>query len=140
MQLDLSPCDPQDTDPTHAVYFAASPLLLQYKCFTPSVASVIMISAPQGLLSASMAALLLGISIYLGFTWTNKLDSLSGIHDSQNVFIMFIIGLVVCILVYSISGLIQDDNSQSEVRILESHMRDWARRNADLLAAWHLRG
>lgn len=151
IQLDRTSCDPQDLAHTHAKMLAMSPLLLRDKCFRPSVASVIMISAPQGLLSASMASLLLGITMYLGFKTKHEHDSLSelrlhpdrysslsGLHFDRNVLIVFVIGLVLCILVYSTSRLIRNGHSHSEEKMLETYMGDWARRNTDLISAWGL--
>jgi hypothetical protein len=117
---DLSPCDPQDLD--HNVDGAMNENILLAKCFTPSVISVITISAPQMLLSGSLMTLLLGLGIYFGFTWTSKLDTQAGLHDSRNVFIVFVVGLGVCIIVYSLSGLIHNTEDESEDEILRSHM------------------
>jgi hypothetical protein len=74
-------------------------------CFTPSEASVITISAPQMLLSASLLMLLIALGIYLGFLWTRSLDQSAGINDSRSVFITYVVGLAVSGFVYSISQL-----------------------------------
>ena len=49
-----------------------------YHCFTPSVASVITISAPQMLLSSSLAVLLIALAIYFGFSGLGTSTSLPG--------------------------------------------------------------
>ncbi|TID22352.1 hypothetical protein E6O75_ATG11146 [Venturia nashicola] len=139
IQLDLSPCDPQYLNSTHAKMLITSPLTLRHKCFTPSVASVIMISAPQALLTASLFSLLMALFIYRGFKCVDETDGLYGPYGDRNVFIMFIVGLIVCILAYSTSGLIQDRDAQSEERTLDCYMSDWAKRNALLLSIWGLR-
>ncbi|KAE9988365.1 hypothetical protein EG327_003394 [Venturia inaequalis] len=139
IQLDLSPCDPQDLDPIHAKMLTTSLLSLRHKCFTPSVASVVMISAPQALLTASLFSLLMAIFIYRGFKRIYEVNSIYGSYGDRNVFILFIVGLVLCILVYSTSGLIQDRDAQSEQSTLDCYMGDWAKRNAKLLSVWGLR-
>lgn len=139
LEIDLSPCDPQDLNPTHAKMLVMSPLFLRQKCFTPSVASVIMISAPQALLTAALFSLLMALFIYRGFARIHEHNSAYGSYGDRNVFIMFLVGLVVCILVYSTSGLIQDRDSQSEDKTLECYMGEWARRSDELISGWGLR-
>jgi len=74
--------------------------------FLPSAASVLTISAPNMLLSASLNAFLIGLGVYLGFVWTRNLDALAGPHDSRDVFITYVISLAVCYGVYSLSGVV----------------------------------
>jgi hypothetical protein len=130
--IDLSPCDPQDLNNNQYTSLVI-PNYLRQKCFTPSVVSVITISAPQMLLSGSLITLLLGLGIYFGFTWTDKLDAQAGPHDSRNVFITFVVGLGVCTLVYSLSGLIHDKEDRPEVKILDYHMKEYIRPRKDTL-------
>jgi hypothetical protein len=111
---------------------AASFEFMKY-CFTPSVASVITISAPQILLSASLLTLLLGLGMYLGFVWTRHLDIDAGKDGSRNVLIFYLISLTLCFVVYSISGLIQDDDTRTERMTLLEYTRDFVEKyNADV--------
>jgi hypothetical protein len=73
-----------------------------YHCFTPSVASVLTISAPQMMLKASLGMLLIGLAIYFGFLWTRNLDTNAGFHDSRNVFITYAAGLAIAVIVYNL--------------------------------------
>lgn len=104
--------------------------------FTPSVASVITVSAPQILLSVAVFSLLIALGIYFGFTWTRNLDTNAGPHDSRNVFVFYIVGLGVCIIVYSISGIIQDGDKRTERRIIEQHCNDWLQNHEDCVRGW----
>ncbi|KAF7507474.1 hypothetical protein GJ744_010405 [Endocarpon pusillum] len=106
------------------------------QCFTPAVASVITLSAPQMLLTTSLVALIIALGIYLGFTWNRGLDTDAGLHDSRNVFIMYAVGLTVCILVYSISGLIQDGDTRTEHDILVHYLLDYVLKNPGIVQEW----
>ncbi|TLD30016.1 hypothetical protein E2P81_ATG06669 [Venturia nashicola] len=133
---ELLPCDPRDLDVSQ-VHLLTTPGFLRRKCFTPSVLSVITISAPQMLLSASLLTLLVGFGVYLGFTWTRKLDTLAALHDSRNVFIMYLVGLGVCIFVYSISRIVQETDLRTEHQILEDHVKEYVTtQKASLETAW----
>ena len=66
----------------------------------PSLAAILITSAPFNMMKASIFAFLLGLAIYQGFTWTRALDTMAGRGDSQNVFITFIIGTGACVLFY----------------------------------------
>ncbi|ERF75575.1 hypothetical protein EPUS_04555 [Endocarpon pusillum Z07020] len=88
------------------------------------------------LLTTSLVALIIALGIYLGFTWTRGLDTDAGLHDSRNVFIMYAVGLTVCILVYSISGLIQDGDTRTEYDILEDHLHDYVLPNPAIVQNW----
>ncbi|KIM98299.1 hypothetical protein OIDMADRAFT_90904, partial [Oidiodendron maius Zn] len=110
-------CDPADyrpitSDPAKILFE------IRDQCFTPSVASVITISAPQILLSASLFALLLALGMYFGFVWTRNLDADAGKDSSRNLLIFYLITLTLCFVVYSVSRLIQDDDARSEGVIL----------------------
>lgn len=138
LKMDLRPCDLDYLDPNQYLFLQV-PNYLRQKSFTPSVVSVITISAPQMLLSGSLITLLLGLGIYFGFVWTDKLDTQAGVHDSRNIFIMFVLSLGVCILVYSLSSPIHDTEERSEAEIVESHMKDYiCPRKNELEARWNL--
>lgn len=106
--------------------------------FTPSIAAVMTISAPQILLSVALFALLIALGIYFGFTWTRNLDANAGIHDSRNVFVFYIVGLAACVFVYSISGVIQDEEKTTEYRIVEQYCDDWSIAHEDIVRSWGL--
>ena len=105
-------------------------------CFTPAVASVVTLSAPQMVLTASLIALIIALGVYLGFTWTRGLDIDAGLYDSRNVFIMYAVGLTVCIIVYSISRLIQDADTRTESNILEDYLHDYVLQNPAIVQTW----
>ena len=83
------------------------------RSFSPSPASVITISAPQLLLSASLNSFLVGLGVYQGFVWHRNLDPNAGPNDSRNVFIIYIVSVGLCYVVYSLSTAVQDEQSPS---------------------------
>jgi len=78
------------------------------KTLTPALSSVLIVSAPGLLFSASVLCLLLGFGIYLGFVWTRALDTASGHGDSRSVFIVYLLVIAVFYVVYSLSDIVQD--------------------------------
>jgi len=76
-----------------------------------SVAAVITVSAPNMLLSFSLNCFLIGLGIYLGFTWTQSLDELAGVNGSRAVFITYVVGLCVCYGIYALSGIFAVDQT-----------------------------
>jgi len=72
----------------------------------PSVASVITVSAPNMLLSFSLNSFLVGLGIYLGFTWTQSLDETAGDNGSRAVFITYMAGLCACYGIYALSSTV----------------------------------
>jgi hypothetical protein len=72
----------------------------------PAVSSVLTISAPVILLSASLNSFLAGFGVYLGTIWTKSLDNDAGPGGSRNVFLVYVIGLGVCYGVYALSSLV----------------------------------
>jgi hypothetical protein len=112
---------------------------IRRRCFLPSATSVITISAPQMLLSASLFALLIGFGIYLGFTWTKNLDLDAGSNDSKNIFITYIVTLGVCLIVYSVSGLVHEDDPRSESQILLDYMNQFFEANPSFGHEWGYR-
>jgi hypothetical protein len=77
--------------------------------FLPSAASVLTVSAPNMLLSASLNAFLVGLGVYFGYVWTRNLDESAGPSASRAVFIVYIIGLALCYGIYALSNLIAAD-------------------------------
>lgn len=85
------------------------------------MALVITISAPQMLLSTGLISLVLGIGIYLGFVWTQDLDIEYGRNGSRYVWIVYLIGTLVCVIVYSTSWLISSHDKFWEDDILKDY-------------------
>lgn len=84
--------------------------------FYPDLPSVLAVSAPGILLAASLLFLLLGFGIYLGFLWTRALDSSSDGGDSWDVFIVYVVILGVCYVMYSAVDLGQSYSDGLTVR------------------------
>ena len=80
-----------------------------FRPFLPGVASIIIVSAPELLLSASLNSFLVGLGVYLGFIWTRNLDLLAGANDSRDVFIVYIVSIALCYIVYSLASSVQND-------------------------------
>jgi hypothetical protein len=83
----------------------------------PSVSSVLTISAPNVLLSASVYAFVVGYGLYLGFIWTEDLDGDAAPGDSRRVFITFLVVASVCYSVYWLSILVvwTDDEFEEDM-------------------------
>jgi hypothetical protein len=91
----------------------------------PSAASVLTVSAPNMLLSSSLNSFLVGLGVYLGFTWTRNLDEVTGTKGSRAVFIFYVVGLAVCYGVYAASGTMvanQNDLDLWDVLIKTVHV------------------
>jgi hypothetical protein len=134
-QKRIHPCDPQAFDAKFSGVTTLKRDLMRH-CFTPSVASVVTLSAPQGLLSASLGSLLIALGVYLGSTWIRNLDDLAGGNESRNVFIMYLVGLSISVLVFSISRLIQDEDKRTETGIVGDFMEAWVRKNVESVQEW----
>ncbi|KAF2741391.1 hypothetical protein EJ04DRAFT_571493 [Polyplosphaeria fusca] len=81
----------------------------------PALPSVLTVSAPGVLLAASLLFLLLGFGVYLGFIWTRILDTEAGHDDSRDVFIVYIVVLSLCYVIYSAADFGQDIQSGMSV-------------------------
>jgi hypothetical protein len=106
-------------------------------CFTPSLASVLTISAPQMLLSLSLFSLLFAFGVYYGCIWTRNLDPAAGPHGSRNIVIIYIASATVCWLIYAISHLISNDDRRSEKDILLSYFACYIAKNPDTVRKWN---
>lgn len=104
------------------------------RSFRPAYASVITLSAPQVLLSTSLFGLLLGIGVYLGFMWTQHVDEVFGGLDSRNIWIVYLVTAVVCVIVYSTSRLITDDEAHNEFTIMSGYCSKWLESEAGIEA------
>ncbi|EGX48528.1 hypothetical protein AOL_s00080g157 [Orbilia oligospora ATCC 24927] len=76
---------------------------------TPALTSLLSLSAPSMLLSNSVFTFLTGIGIYLGFLYTRQLGLGSAFDDDRNVFIVYVVGLGVCGMVYYIASSVRAD-------------------------------
>ncbi|RDW71662.1 hypothetical protein BP5796_07696 [Coleophoma crateriformis] len=81
---------------------------------TPSILSVAVLSAPGFMLDISLSTLLLALGIYLGFIWTRNLDTNAGLHDSRNVFIFYIVGVLSMIAIYSVPNALKDSEERHQ--------------------------
>lgn len=52
------------------------------------------------------------------------------------MFITYIVGLSVSILVFSLSRLIQDEDKRTESEAIEDFVEAWVRKNAELVQGW----
>ncbi|KAH7117905.1 hypothetical protein B0J11DRAFT_509599 [Dendryphion nanum] len=129
------PSEPKDFNPHHSSVTTLK-RDLRRQCFTPSVASVISLSAPQILLSTSLISLIIALGIYLGSTWLRNPVGGANRYADRNVFITFLVGLGTCVLVYSISRIIQDRDHRGVSKILDDYIDDWVRKNIDIVHGW----
>lgn len=74
------------------------------------------------LLSSSLLSLLVGIGLYFGFTWTRGLGEDAGPGDSRNVMVIYLVSIGVFSAVYSISHLLQDEDTRQEREIVEGYV------------------
>jgi len=128
-------CEPEDFNPPRGYRADVKEALIR-SSFIPSISAVVTMAAPQALLSTSLFALLIALGVYLGFTWSRNLDPLAGIHDSRNVFIVYIAGLGVCLMVYSISSLVQDQDERSVRSVAKLNCEEWLKSNQATVATW----
>jgi hypothetical protein len=71
----------------------------------PSFSSVLIISSSKVLLNFALMTYIIGLGIYLGFVWQSNLGVNADQSDSRNIFIAFLICLIVCYEIYSISSI-----------------------------------
>lgn len=81
---------------------------LERKLFLPCLNSVLTMSAPQLLLSASLYSFLIGLGVYVYFIWQRHLNPDSGFNDSRNIFITYLVSILTCRIIYAVSSLAQD--------------------------------
>lgn len=89
-------------------------------------------SAPIILLAISVLSAAIAFGIYFGFTWTRDLGDKVGVHDSRNVFIMYIVGLGLCTLVYFGSQLLQNHDRGSEYEIVQRYTRQYVKDHPEI--------
>jgi hypothetical protein len=134
-QSDFQSSDPDEYAPELSNSEDFKSDIIQH-CFTPSAASVLTISAPQMLLSGSLAMPLIALGIYFGFLWTRSLDQNAGPNDSRNVFITYLTGLAVSGLVYNISQLFQDGEKRSERQIVQGYLKEYVTGQPNAVSRW----
>lgn len=66
-----------------------------------SLFSALVMSAPSSMINVALGSFLLGLGVYLGFLWTQHLDTQGGRNDSRDVFIIFIVSTVIIIALYA---------------------------------------
>jgi hypothetical protein len=86
------------------------------RTLAPAPSSVLVVTAPGLLLSSALISLLVGFGIYFYFVWARRLDSLAGRNDSRDIFIFYIVSLLLCYGVYAIAGISQDKETTATVR------------------------
>ena len=137
-------CDPDEVTTIHFVD-STNPrknlqpkMVLMLRSFTPSVAAVITISAPQMLLSASLFSLLIAIGAYFGLVWTQDVSHATGVAGNRNIFIFYLVGVVVGFAVYSVSGIIQNSDARTERTIVQDYCEEWLIQPAKrrVIATW----
>jgi hypothetical protein len=96
--------------------------------FIPGVTAVISVSAPAFLLSASLNSFVTGLGIYLAIVWRRSLDDPSGPNDSRNIFIMYVVAVIFCYLIYSFSALVQDTPEKNVLNMSHEGVKDFMHR------------
>ena len=97
---------------------------LLVRSLAPAPSSVLTVSAPGLLLSASLYFLLIGFGVYLGFMWTRALDDLAGPDDNREVFIIYLVSLIFCYGLYSMSDAAHDRQATDTVgRTIQHSLR-----------------
>lgn len=66
----------------------------------PYINAALMLAAPSELLNASLAALLVGLGIYLGLTWSKGLSAFQGSHAALAILIMYVVVTFGALTVY----------------------------------------
>ncbi|KAG8405412.1 hypothetical protein J3458_022069 [Metarhizium acridum] len=129
----IRPCKPEELDlesldRQSQVSFDFS---LMRQCFTPGVIPVIAMSGPVFLLAMSVLSAVIAFGVYFGFIWTRNLDVNAGLHDSRNVFIVYIVTLGLCTLV-SLSQPIQDEERGSEYETVKKYAQQFMENHRDM--------
>lgn len=103
----------------------------------PAASSILTMSAPVMLLSASLNAFLAGFGVYLGFTWVKDLDEAAGGADSHKVFLVYTIGLAVCYGFFMLSEYVSQIASTDgfELECLLKKANPWTPTLLDFLKA-----
>ncbi|KAK6340118.1 hypothetical protein TWF730_001890 [Orbilia blumenaviensis] len=91
---------------------------------TPAPSSLLSLSAPSMLLSASVFTFLAGIGVYLGFLYGKRFNTGHGIDDDRNIFIVYIIALGLCSLVYYFASWIMPSIGEMYNMGREKHFGD----------------
>lgn len=94
----------------------------------PTAASVLTVSAPGALLSASVHAFLVGFGVYLGFLWTQALGDSSVIlsGNEKAIFLTYIVTLGVSYTLYTFSSFLAGEKADPTDLYLEDLRRLWS--------------
>jgi len=71
----------------------------------PDFFAVLLISLPRKVLHYSLEVYMIGLAVYLGFVWQDRLDAEAAPGDSRNIFIFFMVSLAVCWVVFLVSDV-----------------------------------
>jgi hypothetical protein len=111
----------------------SGPTKAEYK---PAMASLLAISAPTILLSASLYSLLVGLGVYLGMLWSKGGNERASESDDFNIFLVYIIGLGVCFGIYALSELLASGNNVTDLE-LQRLLEESALRHNEHLSETH---
>lgn len=111
-------------DATGSIY--EDSLCLEEKHFLPCLNSVVTMSAPQLLLSASLYSFLIGLGVYVSFIWQRNLNPDSAFNDSRNIFITYILSISICQIVYTFSAVAQEvERNETPSLTVESNLKNF---------------
>lgn len=132
------PCEPCDLEQeVFDIEIASRRHFVKTLCFTPAFTAVLTMSAPLVLLWVSIISLIIALGVYFGFIWTRNDVSLNaGSNDDRNVFIAYIVSLGICMIVYSCSQLIQDDEPEAEDQVIERYLKDYENAHHEISQIW----
>ena len=82
-----------------------------------SLAAVVIISAPFGMVKVSIFSFLLGLAIYQGFVFTKGLNQDAASYDSRNNFIALMVGTGVCFVFFQMTFSAKDIESMIRMYI-----------------------
>ncbi|KAL4767032.1 hypothetical protein BDW60DRAFT_200966 [Aspergillus nidulans var. acristatus] len=111
---------------------------IEHRCFVPSVSAVIGVSAPVLMLLVSVTTLLIGFGVYFGRIWKGHLDEGRGKNESKNVFIVFIVGLVVSVFFYLSGEFLCNEHTGTEDVIIHESLEEYLDNNPAKAQEWGL--
>jgi hypothetical protein len=110
------------------------------QCFTPSVAAVVALSAPQIQLLGSLLCLFFALAMYFGSLWSKLADEDDGLGGERKVFIIYVVSMCTSFVVYFLSRLIQDDDSRGEWAMVRGNAKNYIDANIDVVRQWKSEG
>jgi hypothetical protein len=131
--------DPDELKLDSSMWSNAEPRILKryiiYSCFLPAETSVITLSAQQLLLNLSLLTLLLALFLYLESTWWNELDD-GGVSSALDIFIGYIMAVLFCFLVYSITSFTRTVDVRNELGIIDGYLQECVTEHPDVVEKW----